>query len=124
MSESAAWPLADASLTQELLDLVQTATQQRQAKKGANEVTKSLNRGTCEIAVLAADAVPLAILLHLPLLSEDKNAPYVFVPSKLALGRACGVSRPVIAACITSNEGSELAGPIKAMRDKVERLAI
>jgi U4/U6 small nuclear ribonucleoprotein SNU13 len=124
MSESAAWPLADASLAQELLDLVQTATQQRQAKKGANEVTKSLNRGTCEIAVLAADAVPLAILLHIPLLGEDKNTPYVFVPSKLALGRACGVSRPVIAACITSNEGSELAGPIKAMRDKVERLAI
>lgn len=26
-----------------------------------------------------------------------QNVPYVFVPSKAALGRACGVSRPVIA---------------------------
>lgn len=26
-----------------------------------------------------------------------QNVPYVFVPSKAALGRACGVSRPVSA---------------------------
>lgn len=75
--------------------------------------TKALNRGVAELVVLAADAVPLAILLHLPLLSEDKNVPYVYVKSKVALGRACGVSRAVIAASITSNEGSELAGPVR-----------
>lgn len=34
---SAAWPLADAALTQEILDLLQSATHFRQAKKGANE---------------------------------------------------------------------------------------
>jgi hypothetical protein len=50
--------------------------------------------------------------------------PYVYVKSKQALGRACGVSRAVIAASITSNEGSDLAGPIRALKDKVERLAI
>lgn len=31
---------------------------------------------------MAADAEPLEILLHLPLLCEDKNVPYVFVPNK------------------------------------------
>jgi U4/U6 small nuclear ribonucleoprotein SNU13 len=44
---------------------------------------------------MAADTEPIEILLHLPLLAEDKNVPYVFVPSKAALGRACGVTRPV-----------------------------
>ncbi|PHH85379.1 hypothetical protein CDD83_486 [Cordyceps sp. RAO-2017] len=121
---NAAWPLADATLTQEILDLLQSATHHRQAKKGANEVTKSLNRGTSEIIVLAADTTPLAIVLHLPLLCEDKGTPYIYVPSRAALGRACGTSRGTIAACITSNEASELAGQIKALRDKVERLAI
>ncbi len=87
-------------------------------------VTKALNRNTCEIAILAADANPLAILLHIPLLCEDKNTPYVFVPSKVQLGRACGVSRAVIAASISTNEASDLAGPIKALKDKVERLTI
>ena len=50
--------------------------------------------------------------------------PYVYVSSKMALGRACGVSRAVSSASITSNDASELAGQIRAMRDKVERLAI
>jgi U4/U6 small nuclear ribonucleoprotein SNU13 len=119
---SAAWPQADQALSQEILDLVsfeatdlttstdkiqvQQSTHYRQIKKGANEATKTLNRGISELIILAADTSPLAILLHLPLLCEDKNVPYVYVPSKMALGRACGVARPVIAASITTNEAS------------------
>jgi ribosomal protein L7Ae-like RNA K-turn-binding protein len=34
--------------------------------------TKTLNRGIAEFVVMAADAEPLEILLHLPLLAEDK----------------------------------------------------
>ncbi|OJK00024.1 ribonucleoprotein-associated protein [Aspergillus aculeatinus CBS 121060] len=121
---SAAWPLADESLTQSLLDLVQQASHYRQLKKGANEATKTLNRGTAELVILAADTSPLAIVMHIPLLAEDKNCVYVFVPSKLALGRACGVSRPVIAASITTNEASDLMGQIRTLKDKVERLML
>ena len=55
--------------------------------QGANEATKTLNRGQAEFVVLAADSEPLEILLHIPLLCEDKNVPYVFVRSKQALGR-------------------------------------
>ncbi|XHG08131.1 RNA binding protein snu13 [Aspergillus wentii] len=121
---NAAWPIADEALTQSLLDLVQQASHYRQLKKGANEATKTLNRGTAELVILAADTSPLAILLHLPLLCEDKNVGYIYVPSKLALGRATGVSRPVIAASITTNEASDLMGQIRAIKDKVERLMI
>lgn len=49
----------------------------------AASATKTLNRGISEFIVMAADAEPLEILLHLPLLCEDKNVPYVFVPSKV-----------------------------------------
>ena len=69
---------------------------------------------------MAADAEPLEILLHLPLLCEDKNVPYVFVPSKQALGRACGVSRSVIATSILTNEGSQLKTQIDALRDPMD----
>jgi U4/U6 small nuclear ribonucleoprotein SNU13 len=86
--------------------------------------TKTLNRGTCELIILAADTSPLAILLHLPLLSEDKNCPYVYVPSKTALGRACGMSRAVIAASITTNEASDLMPQIRELKNRVERLMI
>lgn len=121
---SAAWPLADSALSQKILDTVQQASHYRQLKKGANEATKTLNRGTAELVVLAADTSPLAILLHLPLLAEDKNVPYVYVPSKVALGRACGVSRAVIAASITTNESSDLMPSIRELKSRIERLMI
>ncbi|KAK2042884.1 snrnp and snornp protein [Colletotrichum somersetense] len=108
--------MSSAPESAELLDLTKSATHSRQSKKGGNEGSRLQN--------LAAGANPLAILLHLPLLCEDKKTPYVFLPSKTALGRACGVSRPVVAACLTSNEGRELANSIQTMKDKVERLAI
>ncbi|KAF8392809.1 hypothetical protein HHK36_021046 [Tetracentron sinense] len=100
------WPSLE--LTIMILDLIQQAANYKQLKKGANEATKTLNRGISEFIVMAADAEPLEILLHLPLLAEDKNVPYVFVPLKQALGRACGVTRPVISCSVTGNEGSEL----------------
>ena len=65
-----------------------------------NEATKALNRDMAEVIVLAADASPLEIILHLPLLCEDKNVPYIFVPSMAALGAACGTSRNVVACAL------------------------
>lgn len=92
-----AFPLADDTLTQTILDLVQQAGNYKQLKKGANEgllavvffalwhrvtkrvwffffleATKCLNRSIAEFIVMAADATPIEILLHLPLLCEDK----------------------------------------------------
>ena len=107
-----------------LLDLLNQAKTFKLLKKGANETTKALNRGVADLIILAADTEPLEIILHLPLLCEDKNVPYVFVPSKIALGRACGVSRPVIACSVTSNEASQLKDQIQKIKDKIEQLLI
>lgn len=119
-----AFPLADSALTQQILDVIQQSQNLRQLKKGANEATKTLNRGISEFIVMAADTEPIEILLHLPLLCEDKNVPYVFVPSKTALGRACGVSRPVIAASVTTNDASSIKTQIYSIKDKIETLLI
>lgn len=37
--------------------------------------TKTLNRGIAELIILTADTEPLEILLHLPLLCEEKVSP-------------------------------------------------
>ncbi|XP_005094480.1 NHP2-like protein 1 [Aplysia californica] len=121
---SRAYPLADQTLTKQILDLVQQASNYKQLKKGANEATKTLNRGLSEFIVLTADAEPIEILLHLPLLCEDKNVPYIFVRSKQALGRACGVSRPVIACSVIQKEGSQLHNQIQTIQRSIERLLI
>ncbi|KZT71280.1 NHP2/L7aE family protein [Daedalea quercina L-15889] len=123
-SRPKAWPLAYAELNDQILDLVERASQFKQLKKGANEATKTLNRGISEVIILTADTEPLEILLHLPLLCEEKNVPYVFVASKAALGRACGVSRPVIAASITNTDNKELDSQIQTIKRAIDKLMV
>lgn len=119
-----AFPVAEGSLTKKILDLIQQALNYKQLKKGANEVMKVLNRGSCEIVILAADANPLEIVLNIPPICEEKNVAYCYVSSQDALGRACGIKRPVIACTITSHEGSQLNSQILEMKDAIEQLFI
>ena len=44
-----AYPLADTKLSQKLLDIIQQSLNYKQLKKGANEATKTLNRGIAEV---------------------------------------------------------------------------
>ena len=122
--KSRAWPKADNQMTKKLLDLCNQATTYKQMKKGANETTKALNRGVADLVLLAADTEPLEIVLHLPLLCEDKNVPYVYVPKQADLGRACGVSRNIVAAVILHHPDSQLQPQINEMKDKVEQLLL
>ena len=118
------FPLASKSIQKEIFNVITKASQLKKIKKGANESTKTLNRGISDLIVIAADVKPLEIVLHLPLLCEDKNVPYVFVESQKLLGRACGVSRPVIAASILSNTSDELKNTITKLKQEVEKLLI
>ncbi len=56
-------------------------------KKGANETTKALNRGMADLVILAADTEPLEIILHLPLLCEDKVSASEFFTKRAILIR-------------------------------------
>ena len=52
-------PLATEELASEIFDLVSQCASLKQIKKGANEATKTLNRGITELIIIAADANPL-----------------------------------------------------------------
>jgi large subunit ribosomal protein L7Ae len=70
-------------------------------KKGANEVTKSIERGTAKLVVTAKDVSPPEITMHIPLLCEEKGIPFVEVPSKNELGAAAGLGVTTSAVSIT-----------------------
>jgi U4/U6 small nuclear ribonucleoprotein SNU13 len=53
-----------------------------------------------------------------------QNVPYIFVPSKAALGRACNVSRPVIAASVTTSESRELSSQVNTIKLAIEKLLV
>ena len=124
VADERAFPLANKGLQKRIFDVITKASQLKKIKKGANESTKTLNRGISDLIIIAADVKPLEIVLHLPLLCEDKNVPYIFVESQKLLGRACGVSRPVIAASILTNTPKDVQDIILKLKEDVELLLI
>jgi H/ACA ribonucleoprotein complex subunit 2 len=44
--------------------------------------------------ILAADINPIDIISHLPVMAEEAQIPYIFVPSKEELGQASSTKRP------------------------------
>jgi len=69
-------------------------------KKGTNETTKTIERGLAKLVVIAKDVQPQEIVMHIPILCEEKNTEYVHVPSKEDLGRAVGISVGTASVCI------------------------
>jgi len=70
-------------------------------RKGANEVTKVIERGKASFVVMAEDVTPEEILAHIPLLCEEKEIPYLYVPSRKEMGGAAGLKVSTTAVAIT-----------------------
>ena len=56
--------------------------------------------------ILAGNITPIDVITHLPILAEEQQIPYVFVPSKEQLGAAGATKRPTSVVLITSKEDS------------------
>jgi large subunit ribosomal protein L7Ae len=78
-------------------------------RKGTNEVTKLVERGEAKFVVMSEDVQPEEILAHMPLLCEEKNIPYAYVPLKQELGIASGLMKASASvAIIDPGKGKEL----------------
>lgn len=54
--------------------------------------------------IIAADINPIDIVSHLPVMCEDAQVPYVFVPSKEELGYASSTKRPTSCVMVCPNQ--------------------
>ena len=77
-----------------VLQLIEAARNTGKLRKGTNEATKAIDRGIAKLIVIASDVEPKEIVMHLPPLCNEKKIPYIFVSSKLELGRAAGLDVP------------------------------
>lgn len=93
---------ASKSLEKKIFSLIKD--NQSQIKRGANEVTKQIERSKALLVVIAADTEPIEIVSHLPLLCNDKGISYVFVSNSESLGQASGLERKVVACCIFADD--------------------
>ena len=89
-----------ADLVNPILEAVRVASQSGKVRKGTNEATKAIERGISKLIVIAEDVEPPEVVAHLPIICEEQNAAYAFVPSKLDLGKALGIDVTSAAAAI------------------------
>lgn len=98
-----AQPLASRKSTKKLHKLVKKASQAKFVKRGVKEVVKAIRKGEKGLCVIAGDISPVDVITHLPIMCEDREIPYIYVPSKHDLGAAACTKRPT--SCILVNPG-------------------
>jgi len=75
-----------------VLDIIEAARETGKIRKGVNETTKSIERGEAKLVVAAGDVSPPEIVMHLPMLCDEKKIAFTKVSNKLDLGRAAGIA--------------------------------
>jgi large subunit ribosomal protein L7Ae len=87
-------------LVSPILEALRVAATSGKVKKGTNEATKAIERGTSKLIVIAEDVEPPEVVAHLPILCEEQGAAFVFVPTKQELGNSLGIEITSAAAAI------------------------
>lgn len=105
-------PLASKKSTKKAHKLVRKATQSKSLRRGVKELVKGIRKGDKGLAILAGDVFPIDVMSHLPILLEEHNIPYIFVPSKRDLGAAACTKRPTSCVLIKDkkNDGKDIDG--------------
>ncbi|MCF0226021.1 MAG: 50S ribosomal protein L7ae [Methanobrevibacter sp.] len=101
-------------------EALETATNSGKVAKGTNEVTKLIERGDAELVVIAEDVQPEEIVAHIPVLAEEKEIPYIYLPTKEQVGGAAGLTVGTASACIV--DAGEAAGAVEEIVEKVAEL--
>jgi len=92
-------------LTKEIKDkTVELLEKAKKVKAGLNEVTKAVERGTAKLVVLAEDITPAELVMHIPLLCEEKNIPCSFIATRKELGEKAKMRTATSAVAIIEGE--------------------
>ena len=89
-------------VVQKTYEALQQARQKGTIRKGANEATKSVERGMAKFVVVATDVTPQEVVMHIPILCEQKGIPFTYVPSKTDLGKSIGMGVSCAAVAVES----------------------
>jgi large subunit ribosomal protein L7Ae len=82
------------------LEALEIARDTGKVKKGSNEATKAIERGIAMLVLIGADVEPEEIVMHLPVLCTEKQAPFVFINKQNDIGAASGLDVGSAAAAI------------------------
>ncbi|MFA7563293.1 MAG: 50S ribosomal protein L7Ae [Methanoculleus sp.] len=103
------------------LEALEIARDTGKVKKGSNEATKAVERNTAQLVLIGSDVEPEEIVMHLPLLCEEKQIPFVYISKQNDIGSASGLEVGSAAAAIVKSGKAkdlveEIAKQIAALR--------
>ncbi|MCL5068455.1 MAG: 50S ribosomal protein L7Ae [Thaumarchaeota archaeon] len=81
-------------------EALRQAKQTGKIRKGTNETTKAIERGIAKLVIIAEDVEPPEVVAHLPIICDERNVPFVFVPTRASMGPALGIEVGAASACI------------------------
>jgi len=87
-------------ISEKALQAIESARTNGKIKKGTNEVTKAIERGTAKLVIVAKNVTPPEVVMHLPLLAKEKSIPIVEVEKKEDLGAAAGLTVATVSVAI------------------------
>lgn len=103
-------------------EALQVARDTGKISRGTNEATKAVERSVATLVYIAEDVEPPEVVAHLPVLCEERQIPFIFVPSKYRLGEATGLDVGAASACIVDpGNASELVKEICAKLDSLKK---
>ncbi|KAI9018422.1 50S ribosomal protein L30e-like protein [Hyaloraphidium curvatum] len=112
-----AQPLASKKLTKRLLKVVKKAAKSKNVRRGVKEVVKGLRKGAKGIVVIAGDISPIDVITHVPILCEEADVPYCYVPSKEDLGQAGSTKRPTSCIMVVPAKGEADEGYLECIAE-------
>ncbi len=104
-----------------IYEAIRVAAESGKVKKGTNEATKAIERGTSKLIIIAEDVEPPEVVAHLPILCEEQGAAYAFVPSKQELGKALGIDiTSAAAAILDSGDAQHIVDQVVSSISKIK----
>ncbi len=108
--------MSDKELIEKAYQAIETAKTSGKVRKGVNEVTKVIEKGTAKLVAYASDVSPPEIVMHLPLLCKEKGIPCIKVGGKEELGAAAGLTVSTVAvAVLQEGEAKKLIKEIETL---------
>ena len=107
-------------LSDKAYEIVEAARDTGKVRKGTNEVTKLVERSEAALVIMAEDVQTPEILAHLPLLCEERNILYAYVPSKAELGHAVGMEKPTASVAIL--DAGKAKPMIESFAEQIKKL--
>ncbi|KAJ8920155.1 hypothetical protein NQ315_011815 [Exocentrus adspersus] len=103
-------PMASKKLAKKCYKLIKKAVKHKTyVRCGLKDVQTRIRKGETGLVIFAGDVSPIEIMCHLPGVCEEKDIPYVYVPSRRDLGAAMGVKRGCLTVLIRPNPEYEEA---------------